>query len=492
MVSPISPTSDTLFTAFGTPITLTKVKEWASQFFLILAYAFPYATVFAIAFSYPPIGSLYLAVIGSISSMVSFILSTLIAPNPPIPIAASSTPFIPSTAFIPSIKKDEEIQVQIPRGMLQDITVSLLDGTAYAERASKIPSWEGNPLGLNNPSCNCCFNASLQVLMSTPEATKHLHKYLVALVQTFEQKSKEGKPEEKNHHIFSHLRVLSENALLQLETYLKERHQNGRNISACDTQAFRVLLAALHPGSDFKPSSFAQMDATEILTALLEPFHFPPPDAFRIPTVKTTQVKPLLTVEGSVKATKGDYIRLDANLQFKTKESSSLIPLNFPDTQTALLATTQVPFNDLWQHFLENSGNQDEPLTAQAPTDTSPISYQTAKVTHTLDGTPKFLTLSFKRHAFDNGEAKKLQASITAIPLSLPHPTDTSVTYELISAITQVGGASCGHYIAYVKGQDGNWYVLNDSVKTPLSESELSKQIKDAYLLQYRALEKTS
>ena len=55
--------------------------------------------------------------------------------------------------------------------------------------------------------------------------------------------------------------------------------------------------------------------------------------------------------------------------------------------------------------------------------------------------------------------------------------------YELYAIANHSGGLNGGHYYAYCKNADGNWYKFNDSIVTRLDETQLSTP--NAYCLFY-------
>jgi ubiquitin C-terminal hydrolase len=56
-------------------------------------------------------------------------------------------------------------------------------------------------------------------------------------------------------------------------------------------------------------------------------------------------------------------------------------------------------------------------------------------------------------------------------------------TYDLYAIANHAGGLNGGHYYAYCKNADGNWYKFNDSIVTRINEDQLSTP--NAYCLFY-------
>ena len=80
-----------------------------------------------------------------------------------------------------------------------------------------------------------------------------------------------------------------------------------------------------------------------------------------------------------------------------------------------------------------------------------------------------------------------------------PQMQGLSTTYDLYAVSNHFGGLGGGHYTAFGKNIDGDWYNFNDSTVTELSsEEEVFKTFGDshgasgtAYLLMYRKISGT-
>ncbi|KAG2426375.1 hypothetical protein HYH02_014803 [Chlamydomonas schloesseri] len=129
-----------------------------------------------------------------------------------------------------------------------------------------------------------------------------------------------------------------------------------------------------------------------------------------------------------------------------------------------------------------------------------------------LEAAPNVLIIGLKRFtALHGGRAAKKDNKPVALKLRLdlaphmaPEPLDDGpVTYRLYAVVQHTGvmapgafgGAlagsaatsgtlNMGHYVAVVRGGDGNWYCCDDDEVTMVPESEVAA-IKDAYLLFY-------
>lgn len=61
-----------------------------------------------------------------------------------------------------------------------------------------------------------------------------------------------------------------------------------------------------------------------------------------------------------------------------------------------------------------------------------------------------------------------------------------STHYSLFAVIEHVGSLNVGHYTAYIKMLDNQWYKANDSLVTKVQECEALNQ--EAYLLFYEQI----
>ena len=56
--------------------------------------------------------------------------------------------------------------------------------------------------------------------------------------------------------------------------------------------------------------------------------------------------------------------------------------------------------------------------------------------------------------------------------------------YELYGVSNHMGGTNGGHYIAYIRNHDNNWYKFNDNIVSTLHNSKVVSPL--AYCLFYR------
>lgn len=101
--------------------------------------------------------------------------------------------------------------------------------------------------------------------------------------------------------------------------------------------------------------------------------------------------------------------------------------------------------------------------------------------------TPKFLIITLKRYNND-GNKKNCLVSFPINNLNLKnycvgYDKDSSV-YDLYGICNHIGNSNFGHYWAYCKNEDGNWYKYDDNDVTIIGEDELVST--EAYCLFYK------
>lgn len=103
-----------------------------------------------------------------------------------------------------------------------------------------------------------------------------------------------------------------------------------------------------------------------------------------------------------------------------------------------------------------------------------------------LNKLPKILSIQLKRFKHF-GISSKLDHHID-IPLILNindylSNNETIINYELFSIICHIGNVNTGHYLAYVKNNNGLWFKFDDANVTRVSESFIKKV--NGYMLFY-------
>eukprot|EP01038_Epipyxis_sp_PR26KG_P006907 gene6907-9459_t len=225
-------------------------------------------------------------------------------------------------------------------------------------------------------------------------------------------------------------------------------------------------------GSQFKP--FRQEDAHEYLRQLLDKMHEEILDANRI------KIKDGRIAETSViSRIFGGYIRNTVscpkcNYVSQTHNHFQDLSLEIPkgiDSIDAAIAAFIKP---------ENLTNGNEWKCEKCNLKVK------AKKQMTLSQLPNVLVLHLKRFSYGNMFGKITKQICFKKHLLVPCSSEGNkkVTYELFGLVVHHGSSShSGHYVAYVKAANGNWYEMNDSKVTEVSlKSVLSKQ---AYILFY-------
>ena len=103
-----------------------------------------------------------------------------------------------------------------------------------------------------------------------------------------------------------------------------------------------------------------------------------------------------------------------------------------------------------------------------------------------LQTKPRVLVLHLKRWQFirELGRPDKIN---TAVSFETLFPLDSSTTYELCSVIVHQGAVGGGHYTAFVRAADLNWYYCDDrNLPRACSAEEVLRA--NAYMLFYQKL----
>ena len=97
---------------------------------------------------------------------------------------------------------------------------------------------------------------------------------------------------------------------------------------------------------------------------------------------------------------------------------------------------------------------------------------------------PPVLVISFKRFEFN---ARTLRNNRVSRHIDYPmlFPVRHNVRYHLRAVIIHGGGASAGHYWAYVRAHDEQWYYCNDSAEPRIVPNPGVVLKQQAYMLIY-------
>ncbi|KAI8067681.1 uncharacterized protein B0P05DRAFT_552533 [Gilbertella persicaria] len=111
----------------------------------------------------------------------------------------------------------------------------------------------------------------------------------------------------------------------------------------------------------------------------------------------------------------------------------------------------------------------------------------------TIDELPMMLTIHLKRFAFDlqRGYMRKINTDVqfpqalNMAPYVSQEKKVKEANYRLYAVLVHFGhGCDSGHYIAYVKAPNGQWYLMDDEDVTPVSIKQVLSQ--KAYMLFYQ------
>ena len=100
---------------------------------------------------------------------------------------------------------------------------------------------------------------------------------------------------------------------------------------------------------------------------------------------------------------------------------------------------------------------------------------------------PKILIIFFKRFTNRGGKIDKLiDFPLDNLDMSkyVLGYNKNKYKYELYGVSNHIGGTGGGHYIAYIKNHDNNWYKYNDNVVSTLQTNKVVSPL--AYCLFYR------
>lgn len=153
--------------------------------------------------------------------------------------------------------------------------------------------------------------------------------------------------------------------------------------------------------------------------------------------------------------------------------------------------------HSLKTHFSQKKGDDTAEATKTITTKNGQVKKITYKAdmikTPHLEEVPDYLFLSLKRFDFNsNANGKKINDPIEGIDLEFSLPEQLLETpveeadrkYSLQGFVTHIGSFAGGHYITYRKEADG-WHYFNDSLHKKVTEDEVKKEAKQAYIVFY-------
>lgn len=105
-----------------------------------------------------------------------------------------------------------------------------------------------------------------------------------------------------------------------------------------------------------------------------------------------------------------------------------------------------------------------------------------------IQALPRVLAIQLKRFEHRQALATKLDQHVEFpfyVNMALWSDGEGDAWYELFAVVVHIGSVSTGHYVAAVKNGSGEWFKMDDSVVSGVSEAEVAAM--GAYLLYYVA-----
>jgi len=337
---------------------------------------------------------------------------------------------------------------------------------------------ENGIIGLANLGNTCFLNSALQCLLNTPE--------LNAFLETASYKAR--------------LTDTPDAAILS------EYDELRRMIWSNSTGTMRpgkfvttVHKVARHKDKDIF-TGFAQNDLPEFLLFIIDCFN------------NAIKRSVTITVDGTPQNDK-DKLAISCYTVMKRmyeKEYSEMLGIFFGihtsivNTTTSLLSTSPEPFFILSLPIPINNPHptiydcfdlytSEEQLTGENQY------VADEKTNEKVDATkrilfwnlPKVLIVDLKRFVVDGNRLRKYDGSVAFSPREkldlskyIVGYSPSQYKYELYGVCNHFGGLTGGHYTAYVKRQNGQWWHFNDAHVSPIREEDVCSA--SAYCLFYR------
>lgn len=304
------------------------------------------------------------------------------------------------------------------------------------------------PIGIPNISNNCWANSMLQFLM-IPAFRKNVVMKL---------------PEE-----FKDLREF-------MSTYVRDQNKNesepgSKPISVASSQKVREMLSML-TGGQISNQPFRQEDAYEALSILMQ---YVPEQGNSLFTEVTTTRQYTIPPNSSINSKLGTHL-CDLNYKGQSTYSTKEYQI-FLDLQ----GNSMLPFEKLVEKAMCNRESEEATYNG--------CRLKMKEETRTFKTMPKHLVFSIKRFTYSRVGPMKIQAEI-ALPERYVLPkkyveTGKNGSYVLKGFIRHMGAFGGGHYVAYIKADNGTWLYCSDSQVKIASASEIRAAINQAYIPYY-------
>lgn len=327
-------------------------------------------------------------------------------------------------------------------------TPSAAEKTAISS-LPEIPLRKDPPVGIKNRGNSCYANSTLQALFRIPVLRK-----IVANFQVYRSAALAKIQEAKDKGKLVDADIFSKNLLI-IEGLNHMFHQLQSNKSG-EAASFDFEKSEQILQDEF--SSFQQMDAHDFLVRVYEALK-----EF-IPKKDKDQME--IKIRNEIMYTCTNPKIADHPMNNKSistvNEDYDVFNLAIPENEPDL------SLKKLLYHFFV-------PAVSDYKFDWEELSAGNSTGTRKITSLPDILPFQIKR--FD-GNNNKIYT-----PVSVPDEIDLapycdksvmtagSTAYRLKMFVYHIGSTRGGHYVAYTKEADGNWYLLNDSVASLIPSS---------------------
>jgi len=120
---------------------------------------------------------------------------------------------------------------------------------------------------------------------------------------------------------------------------------------------------------------------------------------------------------------------------------------------------------------------------------------------HSIWNTGAYLLVNLKRFSFMSGSGNSRKNNLPfvfpedgIIDLSdLIEESGSNQQFEIFGSVVHMGSLSSGHYIAIIKGSEGEsderWYKIDDEIVIPVSEEDARREMESSYIIALRKVE---
>lgn len=320
------------------------------------------------------------------------------------------------------------------------------------------------PQGLENCGNSCYMNSTVQCVYNLSELTD----FIINFNNDFIQETLAAN--------YSHF------ALLLREESIPKGYEERKNTikNVIYNKVGQIMAQA-----NYDEETTAQRDAQEFVTILLD--HIGDIDAK--PEFKQS-AKDFIEKNFDLKETSTLACRC-GNKRSKVEKQYSL---NIPVFQIIINPQTNTQEIELYKNFQQCLEAYFKPEEVEFNCSTSACIETKAIKTLNIGQAPEYLIISLNRFdAYRNKKAHAITFPLTALSIKQflfnpPKAHGKEDLYDLTGIILHIGATGEGHYIAYVKTNDQQWYECNDATITKLTPEfmqNLSRNTADSYATPY-------